>query len=112
MTSYNGANYISQQLESISKQTIQDYELIICDDCSKDNTVEIIKAFQKIDSRIKLFCNEVNLGFKKTLKKLSSSARENTLPSAIRMMFGQKIILKHFILTSATIMLLQATMNL
>ncbi len=70
MTTYNGANYISQQLESIARQTIHDYELVICDDCSKDNTVEIIKSFQQNDSRIKLFCNEHNLGFKKNFEKV------------------------------------------
>lgn len=69
MTTYNGSKYIAQQLESISKQTIQNYELVICDDCSKDSTVEIIKTFQQKDSRIKLFCNEVNLGFKKNFEK-------------------------------------------
>jgi glycosyltransferase involved in cell wall biosynthesis len=69
MTTYNGSKYITEQIESIANQTIQDYELIICDDCSKDNTVEIIKAFQQKDSRIKLFCNEQNLGFKKNFEK-------------------------------------------
>ena len=70
MTTYNGSKYIHAQLESIAKQTISDFELVICDDCSKDNTVEIIKNFQQRDSRIKLFCNEQNLGFKKNFEKV------------------------------------------
>lgn len=70
MTTYNGSKYISEQLESIANQTLKDYELVICDDCSKDNTVEIIKSFQQNDSRIKLFCNEQNLGFKKNFEKV------------------------------------------
>ena len=70
MTTYNGSKYITEQLESIANQTLKDYELVICDDCSKDNTVEIIKSFQQNDSRIKLFCNEQNLGFKKNFEKV------------------------------------------
>ena len=69
MTTYNGSKYITEQLESIANQTINDYELIICDDCSKDNTVEIIRQFQATDKRIKLFCNEQNLGFKENFAK-------------------------------------------
>ena len=69
MTTYNGSKYISEQLESILNQTITDYELIICDDCSTDNTIEIINEFQKKDSRIKLYHNEQNLGFKKNFER-------------------------------------------
>jgi glycosyltransferase involved in cell wall biosynthesis len=47
-------------------------EIIITDDCSNDNTLEIIKKFQNKDNRIKLYVNEKNLGFKKNFEKAIS----------------------------------------
>ena len=67
MATYNGEKFINQQIDSILKQSYKDFELIICDDCSKDKTVEIIKKYS--DSRIKLYINEQNLGFKKNFQK-------------------------------------------
>lgn len=55
MTSYNYAEYISEAIESVINQTYQDWELIIVDDGSRDNSVDIIKKYQAIDSRIKFF---------------------------------------------------------
>lgn len=59
MTCYNSEKYIKEQLDSILKYSPIDAEIIICDDCSKDNTVTIIKNYN--DKRIKLFVNEQNL---------------------------------------------------
>lgn len=76
--SYNYAEYISQTIESIINQTYTNWELIIVDDGSKDNSVEIIKSYCQKDSRIKLYQhkNAVNKGLKDTLllgiKKASS----------------------------------------
>ena len=72
LATYNGSKYIKEQIESLICQTFNDIEIIICDDCSKDNTVEIIKEFQKKDSRIKFYLNEINLGFKKNFEKAIS----------------------------------------
>lgn len=72
MTSYNGEKYIAEQLDSILTQTYDNFELIICDDCSKDSTVKIIKDYCGKDSRIKLYVNEKNLGFKKNFEKAIS----------------------------------------
>ena len=69
MTTYNGEKYIPEQIESILAQTISDFELIICDDVSKDKTIEILKKYAKKDSRIKLYCNKTNLGFKKNFEQ-------------------------------------------
>lgn len=60
VTSYNYANFIEQTINSILAQTYTDFELIIVDDCSSDNSVEIIKKFK--DDRIKFVENEQNLG--------------------------------------------------
>lgn len=69
LTSYNGARYIIEQLDSILNQTIKFKELIICDDCSTDSTKEILMAYRNRDSRIKLYFNDKNLGFKANFEK-------------------------------------------
>lgn len=61
MTSYNREKYIAEAIESVLNSTYENFELIIVDDCSKDNTVAIAKQFLKTDSRIKLFINGKNL---------------------------------------------------
>lgn len=58
--SYNSSLYIRETVLSVLGQTYENIELVICDDCSSDNTVDIIKAI--VDSRIKLHQNEENLG--------------------------------------------------
>jgi len=60
LASYNGAKFIKLQLDSIIDQLDKDDEIIIVDDCSKDNTLDIIKSFN--DSRIKIYLNETNKG--------------------------------------------------
>ena len=52
MPSYNSAKYISKTIESILNQTISDFEFIIIDGCSTDNTDQIIKSYSELDSRI------------------------------------------------------------
>jgi len=61
MPSYNTAEYISESIASVRKQTYTDWELIIVDDCSADNTDEIVKPFLS-DKRIKYIKNETNSG--------------------------------------------------
>lgn len=67
MSVYNEAEYIRESVESILAQTVKDFEFIIIDDCSSDNTVEIIKSYR--DDRIKLYVNETNNGLTKNLNK-------------------------------------------
>jgi glycosyltransferase involved in cell wall biosynthesis len=57
---YNHGKYIASTIESILKQTMQDFEIVISDDCSSDDSVKIVKSFQ--DSRIKLIENIQNQG--------------------------------------------------
>lgn len=66
ITSYNYEKYIKETIQSVLNQTYKDWELIIVDDCSSDNSVDVIKSFN--DSRIRLYINEENLGLAKTLK--------------------------------------------
>lgn len=62
MASYNGQDYIAQQIESIIGQSYSDWELYIRDDGSKDDTVRIIKYFVNLDSRIHLIEKENDIG--------------------------------------------------
>lgn len=62
MAAYNSEKYISEAIESVLAQTYQNWELIICDDCSKDLTLEIIKVYSNKDSRIKVIRNKENSG--------------------------------------------------
>lgn len=64
---YNGEKYICEQLQSIVNQTVLPNEIIVCDDCSKDNTVRIIKNFMKNNPkiRIELHINSENIGIRK-----------------------------------------------
>lgn len=66
MATYNGADYIEEQLESVLKQTRALDEVIICDDCSKDNTVAIVEEFirkNNLHNKWAIEVNEKNLGF-------------------------------------------------
>lgn len=62
MPAYNGAATIAESIESVLAQTYTDWELIICDDCSTDNTYEIASVYTKRHPNIKLLRNEKNLG--------------------------------------------------
>ena len=68
--SYNYSEYIKETIESVIKQSFQDWEMIIVDDGSKDNSVEVIKSYCQKDARIKLFQhkNGQNKGLAKTLQ--------------------------------------------
>lgn len=69
LASFNGEKYICEQIDSILAQSYQDFELIICDDCSTDNTFQILEEYAQKDSRIKVYRNDKNLGFKKNFEK-------------------------------------------
>jgi len=60
--SYNKEKYIAETINSLINQTFEDWELIIVDDNSTDNTTNIIEEFIQKDARIKLFRNEINKG--------------------------------------------------
>ena len=57
MATYNGEKYLHEQLDSILNQTYSDFELIICDDCSKDSTVKILEDYSLKDKRVHYFVN-------------------------------------------------------
>ncbi len=74
MCTYNGAEFIREQLDSIINQTYPIHELIVQDDCSTDETVAIIKEYMEKYSFIKLYINEHNLGFNQNFKSACMKA--------------------------------------
>lgn len=74
MPSYNAEHYIGASIESIIAQSYTDWELLITDDCSTDNSCEIIENYSKKDSRVKLFKLTENQG--------AAVARNNSIEKA------------------------------
>lgn len=72
LTTYNGEKYLREQLDSILLQTIQDFEVVICDDRSCDSTWCILEEYAGKDSRFKIHRNEKNLGFLRNFEKAIS----------------------------------------
>lgn len=72
---YNSSETVGASIESIQAQTFTDWEFIICDDGSKDNTCEIVSAYQKDDPRIILLENKKNRGLSYTLNQCIKVAR-------------------------------------
>ena len=70
---YNSEKYLEDCLNSILNQTFKDFELIIIDDCSTDNSKKIVEKFLKEDSRIKLIENKENLSYGISLNKALDS---------------------------------------
>lgn len=67
MSAFNAEKYISQAIESILKQTCDDFEFIILNDGSTDKTREIIQNYTKQDKRIRLINNNKNFGLTRSL---------------------------------------------
>ncbi len=77
--SYNSSKFISQTIQSVLNQSLSDWEMIIVDDCSSDNSIEVVNSFVMQDSRIKLI---------KLFKNSGPAAARN---KAIDVAFGRYI---------------------
>lgn len=75
MTSYNRENFIEQSIKSVLNSSFQNWELIILDDHSSDNTVQIAKNFEKEDERIRVHVNQKNIGQFSNRNKIVKYAR-------------------------------------
>ena len=62
MPTYNCGNFIAETLDSIKAQTYENWEVVIIDDCSTDNTKEIVDSYSALDPRIKYHCLDKNSG--------------------------------------------------
>jgi glycosyltransferase involved in cell wall biosynthesis len=80
MCTYNGARFLAEQLESIATQTRLPDELIVCDDRSSDETVQMVQAFSwRAPFPVELVVNEQNLGSTKNFEKAISICRGDVI---------------------------------
>ena len=74
MSCFNNEESIQSSVESILNQSYHEFEFLIVDDCSEDNTFEILNYLKSKDERIKLFKNDKNIGLTKSLNFLISKS--------------------------------------
>lgn len=67
LSAYNGAQWIKKSIESALQQTFTDFQLMVINDCSIDNTEDVVLGMMKEDPRIIYLRNDQNLGLAKTL---------------------------------------------
>lgn len=70
MATYNREKLLQRAIDSVLNQTYKNWELIICDDCSTDNSYKLLENYRNKHSNIKLIKNEKNIGLTKSLNKL------------------------------------------
>lgn len=75
LPTYNGQEYIRESIESVLCQSYKDFELIIIDDCSIDNTNAIVSEYEEQDARVKVIRNEKNLKLPASLNRGFEHAR-------------------------------------
>ncbi|GAA0455878.1 hypothetical protein GCM10008985_09710 [Halococcus dombrowskii] len=75
MGAHNEEQYISESIESVLRQNFNDYEFLIIDDGSTDNTPSIIEHYSECDDRIKIITNSSNKGLMVSLNKGIAEAR-------------------------------------
>ena len=76
---YNYGRFLTNCVESVLAQTLPDWELIICDDASTDNTAEIAESFVNADSRIRYIKNDQRLGMNGNIKRAAEQGRSKYL---------------------------------
>lgn len=91
MPTYNVAPYVKKAVESVLRQTFSDFELLVIDDCSTDDTLDVVRGLD--DPRIKIVKNEHNLGLAENLNRGLSLI---TTPYVARM-DGDDIALPHWL---------------
>ncbi|MAL65457.1 MAG: hypothetical protein CMF94_05085 [Candidatus Marinimicrobia bacterium] len=79
MSTFNSEQHVGKSIDSILNQTFEDFEFLILDDGSTDNTQEVVKNYSKSDKRIKFYKNDVNLGLTLSLNTLIQNASGNII---------------------------------
>jgi glycosyltransferase involved in cell wall biosynthesis len=77
INAYNAEKHLETTIQSIINQTYSDWELILVDDGSKDDTFRIMKRQSELDSRIRVLKNEKNLGIPRSINLGIDNARGN-----------------------------------
>ena len=79
MSVRNGEKDLEKSMNSLFNQTFTDWELIVCDDGSTDNTLEKLNRYAESDSRIKVLHNSESKGLAYSLNLCIENARSNIL---------------------------------
>ena len=77
MSVFNNELSLKSSIESILNQSYKDFEFLIMDDCSTDNSHNILKDYESRDSRIKVFRNSENIGLTKSLNILIEKSQRD-----------------------------------
>ena len=75
LCTFNGGRYLRQQLESLLAQDYEDFEIVICDDASSDDTLAIIEWFAQQERRIRYTVNPSNIGFQRNFEHTLKACR-------------------------------------
>src|SRR3954468_2214109 len=70
---FNHAEYIGKTIRSVLEQDFDDFEIIVADNASTDNSLEIVRSF--LDRRIRIIENKYNIGFAPNLQRVTETAR-------------------------------------
>ena len=84
MPAYNAWRYLREAVRSLQEQTVNDWELLVVDDCSQDETPQLLRQLAQEDARIHPIYNEYNRGAAAS----RNLARENILPFWTQMICG------------------------
>ena len=95
MPVYNAEKFLAESINSILSQTYVDFEMLILDDASTDNSLKIIKAYAKEDKRIKILVNKTNQKQAKCRNRLL----KNSKTEFIAWMDADDISLPHLLQT-------------
>ena len=80
MATFNGSKYLQPQLDSFVTQKRQPDELVVCDDCSTDNTLEMLQKFQTYAPfPVRIYRNETNQGYISSFEKALSVCNGNII---------------------------------
>lgn len=77
MSVYNAGHYLHQAVDSILNQTFQDFELIIIEDCSTDNSLKVLQGYAQKDNRIILIQKDKNKGAKGFIENLNMGLKQS-----------------------------------
>ena len=72
---YNAEKYIKRAIHSVLRQTYHNYEILVIDDCSKDQSARIVKELAQKDSRVKYYRQDKNSGAAKARNRGITEAR-------------------------------------
>jgi len=75
LCTYNGERYLEEQLDSLINQSYPNLEIIAIDDCSSDKTLDILNIYASKSEKIKIFTNEINVGYVKNFEKAIRSCK-------------------------------------